>query len=168
MRSRNRTTWKVLQAARSKAASFCGSGGSALLHRSHRSWTGPIRAPPADRSGSNGGGPQLLIQRSNSRPEDTGSDVTEGEEPLQVTSIGISPLILAFSLSDGRVLQLWKVTQEVVDEVLSYDAPELELRNVVLRAQTAEHAIVKHGGARPHRDIRKLSNFVPGGSGRSG
>lgn len=70
-RSRKRTVWKVLQEERSNVAIAWGSGVS-VPQRSHRCWTGPVRALPAERSGSHNGGPQPFSQRSNSSPEQEG------------------------------------------------------------------------------------------------
>lgn len=70
-RSRKRTVWKVLQEERSNVAITWGSGVS-VPQRSHRCWTGPVRALPAERSGSHNGGPQPFSQRSNSSPEQEG------------------------------------------------------------------------------------------------
>jgi len=70
-RSIKRTVWKVLQEERSNVAITWGSGVS-VPQRSHRCWTGPVRALPAERSGSHNGGPQPFSHRSNSSPEQEG------------------------------------------------------------------------------------------------
>lgn len=67
-RSRKRTVWKVLQEERSNVEITWVSGAS-TPQRSHRCCTGPVRALPAERSGSHNGGPQPFSHRSNSRPE---------------------------------------------------------------------------------------------------